>query len=212
MSAVAGRAPALTGLVASEPLRLPFAPNMEAREFRLERGEGDLLVYAAGGQPGTGQDATRRYLNHSHEAGFLPAASPVPLFCHENERKDVENQARVRATFSRRHSLGDDFEAIPTPGHTPGATSYLWEHGDHRYLFTGDTVYLSGGDWVAGLMASSDRRAFARSLELIRELEFDVLVPWVATAGHSYTSFTSRTDTRRRIDRLLAEVRSSVSA
>ena len=86
----------------------------------------------------------------------------------------------MRGTFTRRHMLDDDFEVIPTPGHTPGATAYLWDSGQHRFLFTGDTIYLSDGEWVDGLLGSSDRARYVESLRLIRELDFDVLVPWAA--------------------------------
>ena len=77
----------------------------------------------------------------------------------------------------------DDFEVIPTPGHTPGATAYLWDSGQHRFLFTGDTIYLHQGEWSRRMLESSDAGAYVESLELIRELEFDVLVPWAASGG-----------------------------
>jgi glyoxylase-like metal-dependent hydrolase (beta-lactamase superfamily II) len=97
---------------------------------------------------------------------------------------------------------------IPTPGHTSGATAFLWDSGQHRILFTGDTIYLREGDWVAALLAgSSDRAAYLRSLELMRELDFDVLVPWIATAGHSFHAVTDRADARRRIDAIHARLR-----
>ena len=54
----------------------------------------------------------------------------------------MAEHARIRATFSRRHMLDEDFEVIPTPGHTSGATAFLWDSGEHRILFTGDTIYL----------------------------------------------------------------------
>jgi hypothetical protein len=38
----------------------------------------------------------------------------------------------VDETFSGRHRLDDDFEVIPTPGHTSGATADLWDTGEHR--------------------------------------------------------------------------------
>ena len=70
----------------------------------------------------------------------------------------------MRGAFSRRHMLDDDFEVIPTPGHTPGATAYLWDNGNHRFLFTGDTIYLRDGEWVDGLLGSSDRASYVESL------------------------------------------------
>jgi glyoxylase-like metal-dependent hydrolase (beta-lactamase superfamily II) len=149
----------------------------------------------------------RHYLNHRHEAMFASPWVKAPLFVHERERDAVAKQAHVRGTFSKRHMLDDDFEVIPTPGHTPGATAYLWDSGSHRMLFTGDTIYLEGADWVAAVLPSSDRDSYAESLELIRELEFDVLIPWAASAGAPYHSMTSRADARRRIDAILTRVR-----
>ena len=129
----------------------------------------------------------------------------MPLFVHEADRAAVPR--RVRGTFSRRHMLDDDFEVIPTPGHTPGATAYLWDNGSQRLLFTGDSVYLRDGEWVGAVLGSSDRAAYLDSLALIRELDFDVLVPWAATAGQPDHALTDRADTRRRIDAIIERVR-----
>ena len=119
----------------------------------------------------------------------------------------MEVKRHVRGTFSRRHVLDEDFEVIPTPGHTSGATAFLWDSGRHRFLFTGDSVYLDHGEWVAGVLESSDPVAFAHSLELIRELDFDVLVPWAATSGQPYHAVTDAADRRRRVDAMLESVR-----
>jgi glyoxylase-like metal-dependent hydrolase (beta-lactamase superfamily II) len=88
----------------------------------------------------------------------------------------VRESYDVRDTFSQRHMLDEDFEVIPTPGHTPGATAYLWDSGEHYLLLTGDTIYLREGEWVAAVLPSSDRQRYIESLELIRDLDFDVLV------------------------------------
>ena len=119
----------------------------------------------------------RHYLNHGHEALFASDSVGLPVFVHEAERAAVAGHYRIRGTFSRRHVLDEDFEVIPTPGHTPGATAYLWDSGDHRVLFTGDTIYLRDGEWVAAVLSSSDRAAYIDSLELMRDLDFDVLAP-----------------------------------
>ena len=103
--------------------------------------------------------------------------------------------------------LDEDFEVIPTPGHTPGATAYLWDSGEHRVLFTGDTIYLRDGEWVAAVLSSSDRMAYIRSLELMRDLDFDVFAPWAATRGQSPLAMTGRTDARRRIGAILDRLR-----
>jgi glyoxylase-like metal-dependent hydrolase (beta-lactamase superfamily II) len=153
------------------------------------------------------EGATRHYLGHGHEAMVLPKdALEAPLFVHEGDRDLVD--ARVRGTFSRRHMLDDDFEVIPIPGHTPGATAYLWDTGELRVLFSGDTIYLDGGEWTTALLDSSDRASYVESLELIRGLDFDVLVPWAASAGQPYYAVTGREDRERRIDALLERMRS----
>ena len=55
--------------------------------------------------------------------------------------------------------------------------------------------------------SSSDRSAYIESLELIKGLDFDVLVPWAATAGQPFHAVTDQADARRRIDAILARVR-----
>jgi glyoxylase-like metal-dependent hydrolase (beta-lactamase superfamily II) len=191
--------PVVAGLYASVPTPLPFARDLEMRAFLLERATGNLLIYGA---PGTREleGVWRQYLNHWHEVGFAEDVG-APLFVHSADRAGVEKERHVRAAFSRRHMLDDDVEVIPTPGHTPGATTYLWDTGEHRVLFTGDTIFLRDGEWRTAVLDSSDRDAYRDSLELIRELDFDVLVPWIASGP--YHALTDRDDTRRRIDALI---------
>lgn len=204
---------AIPGLYASAPGSLPFAPTLHIRSFLLQRSRGNVLVYGAPGLASGSPEVeelggiARRYLNHRHEAGFASDQVTAPLFVHAAERDSVARRLAVRGTFSRRHMLDDDLEVIPTPGHTSGATAFLWDSGEHRFLFTGDTIYLSDGEWIAAVLESSDRELYIESLELIRELDFDVLVPWAATGGQPYHAVTSNADARRRIDAILARVR-----
>lgn len=204
---------AIEGLYASAPESLPFAPALDIRAFLLQRDHGNVLVYSVAGLE---SDATaiddlggisRHYLNHRHEAMFASDWVKAPLFVHENERRSVAKRYHVRGTFSKGHVLDDDFEVIPAPGHTSGATAFLWESGKHRMLFTGDTIYLADDEWVAAVLESSDRDAYIESLELIRELDFDVLVPWAATGGRPYHAWTDKADAQRRIDAILERVR-----
>ena len=204
-------------LYASAPHPLPFAPALDIRAFVLPRAAGNLLVYSS---PTVADEASAvyelggisdQYLNHSHEAGFgvdrVTDAFGTRLLAHERERAAVEEHARVSETFTERSLVGDDFELIPTPGHTPGATAFLWDSGHRRYLFTGDTIYLAGGEWIAAVLGSSDRATYLDSLELLRVLEFDLLVPWAATGGQPYMAPTDPRDTRRRIDAIIARLR-----
>lgn len=207
----------IPGLYASAPEPLPFDPSLEIRAFLLQRNQGNLLVYSVGTLEadvyaiGNLGGISRQYLNHRHEAApacdWVANKFDAPLFCHENERRSVSGTCDVDGTFSERHMLDDDFEVIPTPGHSRGATTFLWDSGRHRCLFTSDTIYFRDGEWVAAVLSSSNRDDYIESLELIRDLDFDVLVPWAATAGQSYHALTDKTDAQRRIDAILERVR-----
>jgi glyoxylase-like metal-dependent hydrolase (beta-lactamase superfamily II) len=203
----------LPRLHATAPEPLPFAPSLQVRAFVLEREHGNLLVYAA---PATRTAApaiealggvTRHYLNHWHEAGFGNAGINAPISIHADDRVAAEGSLAVDDAFSERTLVDPDFELIPTPGHTPGATAFLWDNGEQRLLFTGDSVYLRDGEWVAAVLdGTSDRTAYIESLELLREVEFDVLVPWAAR-GESYYTLTDPADARRRFDAILERLR-----
>ena len=184
-------------LHASAPEPLPFAPSLHVRSFAIERPEGNLLIYGAPHLPDLG-DLTAHYLNHWHEASF--AAGDAPRLIHE---RDADHVPGAR-TFSERTVLGDDFEIIPTPGHTPGATAFLW----NRHLFTGDTVFLRDGEWVVAVLEDSDPEAYVESLELMKTLDFDLLVPWAASGP--YTADASHA--RERLDALIRTIRARPTA
>jgi glyoxylase-like metal-dependent hydrolase (beta-lactamase superfamily II) len=207
----------IPGLHASAPERLPFGRSLDIRAYLLEREAGNLLLYrsdtlrreAAAIRERGG--IARQYLNHWHEAApvndWVSETFDAPLFVHADDAEAVSKVAHVRATFSRRHTLDDDFEAIPTPGHTPGATAYLWDTGDHRVLFTGDTLFFRRGRWATAVLDSSDPVRYAESLELIRGLDFDVLVPSIATAGDPPYAIVERDEIERQLDELVERMR-----
>jgi glyoxylase-like metal-dependent hydrolase (beta-lactamase superfamily II) len=203
----------IPGLYASPSEPLPFGRSLDIRAFLLQRAHGNLLLYSVTGLASSAAaiDAlggiARHYLNHWHEAAFASSWVEAPVFVHVCEREAVAETHRVHATFSTGHMLDDDFEIIPTPGHTSGATAYLWKSCGLRCLFPGDSIYLNDGDWVAAVLGSSDRKAYIESLEHIRQTDFDVIVPWAATRGQPYYAVTSRADAQCRIDAILERVR-----
>jgi hypothetical protein len=205
-------------LHASGPESLPFGPSLEIRAFLLQREQGNLLVYRSAALQLDGETVnglggiTRQYLNHRHEASpvcdWVAQTFGAPLLCHAEDARAVSETCNVDETFSERHDLDDDFEVIPTPGHTPGATAFLWDTGEHRCLFTGDTVYFPSGGWRAAVLEGvSDRERYIESLELIRGLDFDVLVPSVARAGQPYHAFVDPAEAGSHIDAILERVR-----
>ncbi len=205
----------LPGVHASPAERLPFAPSTEVRAFLLQRAGGNLLVYNAPPLAGEAEaigalgGAARRYLGHWHEAMFGCEGIAAPLHCHADDRAEAAKRGcAVEATFAERHRPEDDFEVIPIPGHTPGSTAYLWGSGAHRCLFTADSVYLDEGEWVAAVLpGSSDREAYLASLELLKGLDFDVLVPWAASVGRPCLAMTDRADARARLDAIIDRLR-----
>ena len=208
----------VSGLYASEPEPLGFGPSLEIRAFLLQREPGNLLIYRSetlkqdletlndlGGISG-------QYLNHHHEASpacdWVANTFDAPLHVHEHDAAAVAEICNVGATFSERHKLGEDFEVIPIPGHTSGATAFLWDSGQHRVLFTGDTIFFGRSKWRAAVLDGvSDRERYIESLGLIRSLDFDLVVPGIAVAGRPYYSFTDRTEATQQIDAILERLR-----
>lgn len=178
------------------PERLSFAPAFTGRAFLLTRPSGNLLVYSSGriaddfASLADAGGIVRQYLNHEHQAHAscdeVAAQFDAPLYCHAADAAAAAKICKVDLTFDGRSHHFDDFEVIPIPGHTPGSAAFLWTNGAHRYLFTGDTIYLRDGEWrIAVLDGISDPAAYRNSLALIRGLDFDVLVPSMAKVSRS---------------------------
>ena len=208
----------IPGLYASTPEPLGFGPSLEIRAFLLQRERGNLLVYrsqilkrdieeinALGG-------IFRQYLNHRHEASpacdWVAETVGAPLHVHEEEAPTVSDTCNVAETFSERHRLDEDFEVIPTPGHTSGATAFLWDAGRHRCLFTGDTIFFPRSKWVAAVLDGvSDRERYIESLELICTLDFDLILPGIAAADQPYYAFVEKPEAEQRIGAILERLR-----
>jgi glyoxylase-like metal-dependent hydrolase (beta-lactamase superfamily II) len=189
--------PVIDDLYASDASPLPFAPSDGIRAFLLRRDAGNVLIYSspgvdAGAVAGLG-GVSQILLGHWHEAEFGGGASVAEAL---GARLAGEHFAPVEVA-------GDDLEVIPLPGHTPGATAYLW----HGALFPGDSLMLRGDDWVGALLESSDRDAYVASLERLREVDFDLLVPWATRLDGPFAVATDRADARRRLDAIIARVR-----
>lgn len=207
----------IPNLYASAPEPLGFGPSLEIRAFLLQREGGNLLIYRSAAletDVETVNDlggVSRQYLNHHHEASpacdWVAKTFDAPLHIHEEDARAASEICEVAETFSERHELGEDFEIIPVPGHTNGATAFLWDSGEHRVLFTGDTVFLSRGRWRAAVLDGvSDRAKYIESLGLIRSLDFDLLVPGIASEGQPFYEFVDKVGAEQRIDEILERV------
>jgi hypothetical protein len=112
----------------------------------------------------------------------------------------------VTGSFSGRETIGADIDVIPIPGHTPGSTAYLWDNGVHRFLFTGDSVWLDHGEWTAVVLDPSGRHSYIDGLTLMRDLDFDVLVPWGATQDEPPIAAVSPAEAAARLDAVIQRV------
>lgn len=164
----------------------PFDNDVKTLAYLLKRDTGNLLLYGSSqidseklfiaGQGGV----SRQYLNHRDEASascdIIREHFDAPLACHEAEREAVEDQCKVDETFCDRYHPYRDFEVVPTPGHCPGSSCYIWRTPEHRYLFSGDTIFLENGEWRVHI-DEQNIPTMINSLMLIAILDFDVLVP-----------------------------------
>jgi hypothetical protein len=200
---------AFAGLLATPTARLPYQSNVLLRSFVLQRSAGNVVVYNS---PGVSEcasaindlgGATMLLVNHEHEAMYGAPDLDVQVFVHERDRAATNPRLPVAGVFGERRTIDGDLEVIPTPGHTSGTTSYLWEDGTHRFLFTGDFIWTEHGEWKAVLLDPGQRQAYLDSLAIVRDLDFDVLVPWGVTEGDPCAVATNRKDARARVGAIM---------
>lgn len=197
---------AVRGLHATPTAPLPFLRGVVVRSFVLEREEGPTIIYHSPGIDAAQRDIlrlgqpNRMLVNHWHEAMYDAPEMDVPIFVHEKDR--ARTKLPIAGTFSKREKIGDDLEVIPTPGHTPGATMFLWDNGELRMLFPGDSIWVQGGQWKAVVLGESDRAAYLASLSLIMELDFDYLVPWGGEEGQAYAYGVTGAEARERLGQI----------
>jgi glyoxylase-like metal-dependent hydrolase (beta-lactamase superfamily II) len=202
----------IEGLLSSAPSRLPYQANVLIRSYLLQRDDGNAIVYNSPGVAEAARDiqnlggASRLLINHAHEAMYGGPGLDASVFVHECDRAETAKSMQVTGVFAERQMIDGDLEVIPTPGHTPGTTSFLWDGGAHRFLFTGDFVWIENGEWKAVVLDSGLRGEYLTSLELIRDLDFDVLVPWGVTDDGPPVANTNPEETHQRIDAIIARV------
>jgi len=215
-NAKTGLESSITRLHATLATPLPFLKGVVVRSFLLERGAGNVLIYNSPGISAAASDITdlgqpsRLLVNHWHEAMFEPPDLDVPIFVHQRDR--AQTKLPIAGMLSERECLGDDLEIIPTPGHTAGTTMFLWDNGEHRFLFPGDTIWVQGGEWKAVLLAEGDREAYLASLALVMSLSFAFLVPWGSEEGQPYAYSVSRIEAQDRLEQIVRRLRAGENA
>ena len=161
-------------------------PDLMMHAYLLVREQGNLLFcrsehHADHQQIRDRGGITQQYLTHWHEAA--PGLARIremfgaKLVCHRLAEPAVSQFSPVDLTFDTRQIDLGDLEVIPTPGHTPGSTCFLFRspHGQ-TYLFAGDTLFPSRGSWGAVVFEDGNEADLRASLALLRDLEPDVVL------------------------------------
>ena len=124
-------------------------------------------------------------LSHCHEVdeslADVAGRFDSKLCCHALVEPYLPEAISAEVLFRSppREFLGGDMEVIHTPGHTNNSVCYRY-HSPHgkTYLFTGDAIYLDGGEWKTIVVADDggDEAELAGSLKALGELEVDVVI------------------------------------
>lgn len=151
-----------------------------------------------------------QYLTHRDEAhknaDWITDTFDAPLICHEKEKDAISKRCIVGNTIHQRTTIFADFEAILTPGHTPGSLCYLWQAPDARYLFTGDTVFFNNDRWEVFINIGTPEEMIS-SLNLIAGLDFDYIIPGAHT-GNAGIEAVTKEKIQKNIDQIISRIRS----
>lgn len=134
-------------------------------------------------------------LNHRDEAS--PILQDIrkffqsKLICHILEKESVEKYCPIDLLLEKEQSLFEKFEIIHTPGHVPGSTSFLFKGISGNYLFTGDTLYLSNGEFRVAI-AQENRLTMIQSLLKLKDLEVHGIFPGLYIGKESYRIFENK--------------------
>lgn len=210
------RHPSIRGLCATPTAPLPFLDGVVVRSFILERPQGNVIVYNSPGISAAKRDILalgvpdRLLVTHWHEGMYAAPDIDVDIFVHEDDR--TQTNLPIAGTFTKREKIANDLEVIPTPGHTLGTTMFLWDNGQHRLLFPGDSIWVSGGDWKAVLLDERSRETYIASINVVMDLDFDILVPWGAEEQQPHFYQVTHEQARRNLQRIAERLQNGESA
>lgn len=95
--------------------------------------------------------------------------------CSVEEEPDVRRKVQnVEAFPFERHEVAPCVTARPTPGHRPGAVSYLVDLGSSNVLFAGDSLWHDSEKWMA-LSNKKNRPVMKRTLATLRDERFKTI-------------------------------------
>ena len=166
-------------------LQNPF-PGLNTHAYFIKRSEGNVLVYNTSNASDLRQiqalgGMATQFISHRHESGHslgpIKAMFNSRLCASEIEAAYLEEIVEI--AVKERFFYSADIELIPTPGHTDGGLSFLYKSTEAgNVLFTGDTLFLSNGEWST-LVFSADggsRGDMLETLEIYRNLKPNVVI------------------------------------
>jgi len=184
----------------STPL-FPFS-SFKTNAYLLIRPEGNLLVY------GPGKNIEQYYdfieskggidkvlISHRDEATKYSTKVAdrfnAQVYCPKVEKEEISKKCHVDNTFSGDQRVDDTFEIIFTPGHSPGSSCFLWKAPDgKRLIFTGDNLVLREEGWGVYIMNKNNLSVTIKSMQKLKDLEVNVIVPGGYSSEISYEEVT----------------------
>lgn len=204
----------MPNLFATTTAPLPFMANVVVRSFILQDTANSTIIYNSPGIDNCAysirklNEPSKLLINHWHEAMYGQSQQfTMPTYVSQADRSQTEPELPITDVLENITNLGQNIEAIPTPGHTLGATAFLWTNGNHRYLFSGDSIWLHNGRWEAIVLGESDRQLYLQSLEMLVELDFDVLVPWVSMQGQPFINEVTPQQKQQQLGAMIQRLR-----
>lgn len=191
----------------------PFS-GVSTHAYLLVQDTGNILFYNTGLQQEYPQikalgGLAYQFLSHRDEVGSslaeIKEVFGSKLCCHKLEESSVKSIATVDYLFYKRETLLGNIEVIPTPGHTDGSVCFLVHAADGRkYLFTGDTIYVSNGIWESRVngYAGGSKSDIKNSLLLLKALEPTIVIS-SASIGNVPFKEVSLEEWRSAVDTVL---------
>lgn len=185
-------------------LEIPFG-SVHAHAYFLKTEKSQVLIYNTGHQEEIEEIADEgginyQLLSHRDEAGdslkIIKQKFGSKLCCHKLEVPAISQSCPVDIVFSENISQVDGLEVIYTPGHTEGSISFIYRSPiGHTYLFTGDTLFQTNGQWQTLTFSSAggSPEALIESLLIYRNLNPDVVL-WSASGGGEISFIETTSD------------------
>ena len=166
-------------------LEQPFS-GLNSHAYFLSRDIGNVLFYNTRNTKEISEISKMggisfQYLSHRHESGnslnTIKSLLNSELCADEDEAPHIASTIDI--VFKKRQIHSTNIEIIPTSGHTKGGICFFYNSpGGHKYLFTGDLLYLSFSRWDTLVFSSHGGSAInlIDSLSLLRTLEPTVVI------------------------------------